>query len=57
MFCMETRLRNILRRANVTELIKAILGSSYKVLLGPYVLAIRTQRVMTLVKIDVCHHI
>ena len=39
---METRLRNILRTANVTEFIKTILESSYKVLLGPYTLATPT---------------
>ena len=39
-FRMEARLRNILRATNVAEFIKAILESSCKVLLGPYILAV-----------------
>ena len=49
---METRLRNILRTTNVTEFIKTILESSYKVLLGPYILAAPTRLVFFLTAVE-----
>ena len=47
-FCMETRLNNILKTTNTTNFIKTILENSYKVLLGTYNLAARTWAVFLL---------
>ena len=43
---METRLRNILRTTNVIKFIKTILESSFKVLLGTYILVASTRPVV-----------
>ena len=51
-FRMETRLRNILRTTNVTEFIKTILENSSKVLLGPYILAVRKRPVFFLTVVE-----
>ena len=41
-FCMETRLRNILKTTNATKFIKTILESSHEVLLSTYILVAPT---------------
>ena len=49
---METRLSDILKTTNATKLIKTILESTYKAVLGTYKLGAPTQPVVLLRKVE-----